>query len=106
MSQRSRTKIQRSLRKKGFKETEARKHTSYKYVTLDGASSDIMTILSRGTGYKEIGNGLLSDMAKQCHLGKEDFLRLIDCVMEQKEYEQHLIKEKKIPPKQSRRPSR
>ncbi len=31
---------------------------------------------------KEIPDNLLAQMAKQCHLSKEDFLRLVDCPLD------------------------
>ena len=88
--QRERSAIQKSLLTKGFQKRQGSKHICLIYHTLEGASSTIITFLSRGSGYKSIGDPLLNKMAKQCELPKRKFVDLVDCDMGQPEYERHL----------------
>lgn len=44
---------------------------------------------------KTISDNLLSQMAKQCHLTKNDFIDLIDCPLTQDKYEQ-ILKDKDV----------
>ncbi|MGL6193479.1 MAG: hypothetical protein ACRC2T_01500, partial [Thermoguttaceae bacterium] len=46
------------------------------------------TKVSHGT--KDIGIQLLTQMARQCHLSKAEFLKLVDCPMPKEEYEAKL----------------
>ena len=90
MMQRERRDILKNLLAKGFQEKQGSKTTCLIYHTLEGASSTIITFLSRGSGYKFIGDPLLNKMAKQCELPKRKFVDLVDCDMGQPEYERHL----------------
>jgi hypothetical protein len=40
---------------------------------------------------KEINDGILAQMAKQCRLNKQDFMSLIDCPLSREKYEARLI---------------
>lgn len=90
MMQRERRDILKNLLAKGFQEKQGSKHICLIYHTLEGASSTIITLLSRGSGYKSIGDPLLNKMAKQCKLPKRKFVDLVDCDMGQPEYDRHL----------------
>lgn len=97
MTQRERQDIRNSLCSKGFQVAEGKKHTKLIYHTKEGVRSSVMTILSRGSDYKTIGEPLLKRMTTQCKLEKkEDFLELVDCDMKQCEYENYLIEKKVI----------
>ena len=76
MMQRERRDILKNLLAKGFQEKQGSKHICLIYHTLEGASSTIITFLSRGSGYKSIGDPLLNKMAKQCKLPKRKFVDL------------------------------
>ena len=66
-------KIDKALRKKGFK-NEQRDHNYYFYY-YNGKKSAINTKTSHGKD--EIGDSLIGMMAKQLHLKKEQFMQLI-----------------------------
>ena len=94
MAQRESRVIKSQLSRKGFQEDD-RHHVYLTYKTLDGKKSDIKTRLSQGSN-KTIQSRLLGKMARQCHLNINHFLRLVDCDLEQDEYEQHLRDNYKI----------
>jgi hypothetical protein len=48
------------------------------------------TKVSHGTKYKDLADDLLQLMARQCHLSKNDFLKLVACSMSQQQYESEL----------------
>lgn len=87
---RERREILKNLLAKGFQKKQGSKHVCLIYHTPEGVSSAIVTVLSRGTGYKSIGDPLLGKMARQCELSRQKFLDLVDCEMDQTEYEQRL----------------
>lgn len=87
---RERREILKNLLAKGFQERRGSKPVCLIYHTLEGFSSAIITVLSRGTRHKSIGDPLLNRMARQCELPTRKFLELVDCDMDQTEYEQHL----------------
>ena len=45
---------------------------------------------------KEISDGILAQMAKQCRLNKQDFMNLIDCPLSREQYEVRLIEKGEI----------
>lgn len=45
------------------------------------------TKMSHGSSHKTIGDPLLGAMAKQIGLTKKDFLHMVDCNIDQAEYE-------------------
>lgn len=59
--------IESGLTNKGFIKEQGRKHVKYFYCDENGVKTSVYTLLSGGS-YKEIGNKLVSDMAKQCRL--------------------------------------
>lgn len=90
MANRERKKIQKSLKKKGFAKTEGGDHEVYTF-EYQGLRTDATTIISRGSGYKDYGSKLISDMSHHLFLSKNQLLSLIDCPMEQPDYERILI---------------
>jgi predicted RNA binding protein YcfA (HicA-like mRNA interferase family) len=76
------------LKKKGFESTKNTHHQYYAYRMIDGRISDVFTYTSHSG--KELSDSLLSKMARQCKLKREEFLKLIDCPMSRQEYEQDL----------------
>lgn len=91
--------VERALERKEFVRQEGRDHLLFIYVTLAGMKSSIRTMTSRGTGKADIGDPLISKMAKQCKLRKRDFERLIDCSLSREDYEKALIDNGSIDPK-------
>lgn len=85
-------KIQSSLRRKGFEEDVSRRHIVYEYQTLNGNESGISTYISHGSKSKDVSKKLCAQMAKQCKLTTKDFGRLINCDMNQDEYENKIKK--------------
>ena len=84
MTARHSKQIVRTLKKNGFVVSE-KHHHYYRYITLAGETVDIKTYVSHGV--KDYGNQLLSDMAKQLKLTKQELLELIDGEMSREEYE-------------------
>ncbi len=84
-----RRNVEKSLVKKGFVKDERTHHTFYIF-SLDGSKIRIMTRVSRGSGYKTLGDDLVSEMAKQCRLSNGDFQNLIDCPLSRDAYEAKL----------------
>jgi len=82
--------IQSALQRKGF-EVEERHHRFFVYRFISGSRSVIRTKMSQGAGRQDIGDKLIASMAKQLRLSRKDFFRLVDCSMQQEEYEQKLI---------------
>ena len=85
-------KIRSSLRKKGFEEDKDGKHISLTYITLDGNESPIKTHVSHGSKSRDLGDSLISEMAKQVKLSTEDFKQLVLCKMGQADYEEIIKK--------------
>lgn len=74
------------LQKKGFEPSKKKTHHKYySYRTTDGELTPIYTYVSHSE--KELSDYLLSQMAKQCKLKREEFLKLIDCTLDQKGYQ-------------------
>ena len=90
MANRDRSKIRKNLKKKGFAKTEGGNHEVYTF-EYKGRRTDAVTIISRGSGYKTYGSKLIGDMARQLFLTKDQLLKLIDCPLEQPDYERILI---------------
>ena len=90
MANRERRKIRKNLKEKGFVMTEGGNHEVYTF-EFEGQRTDAVTIISRGSGYKNYGSKLLSDMSHQLFPTKNQLLSLIDCPMEQPDYERILI---------------
>lgn len=83
-------KVEEALLKKGFEDKEG-DHHFFIYHTLQGKKSSIRTKTSHTPKMKEISDGILAQMAKQCRLDKQDFMNLIDCPLSREQYEARLI---------------
>lgn len=86
---RNKNKVTRSLEKKGFKATRAKKHTHYVYFDLQDRATTITTSVSHGSK-KDFGAALLSIMASQLKLSYKEFCQFVDCDLTQQHYEQIL----------------
>ncbi|MDR1019488.1 MAG: hypothetical protein LBL73_01920 [Synergistaceae bacterium] len=84
------SKIRRNLKRKGFRERQS-DHLYLNYETSDGKLSDISTKISHGSA-KDIGDSLVSEMARQCRIKKTEFVDLINCSLSRKQYEKILEK--------------
>jgi len=86
---RSRSRIEKSLSKKGFQLEET--HHRY-WKVFDGERyTGVYTFISTGSGYKDYDDSLLSRMAKQLKLGsRKELCDLIDCPMDENAYREIL----------------
>lgn len=73
--------IRSALESKGFDVEEGRKHIHFIYVDLQGRTTAARTMLSHGAAGGDVSDNLLSQMARQIGLRRNDFLRLVDCPM-------------------------
>ncbi len=80
-------KIEKNLLKKGFKKRDGKKHSLYVFHYSDGTKTGMKTIMSHKTPGRDIGDTLLSSMAKQVGLTLEQFLNLVDCPLSRDAYE-------------------
>jgi predicted transcriptional regulator len=88
MASRSGRQIESALLKKGFQPDSKVDHR-YLYFWFNGTDS-VTTKLSHGSLHKDIDAGLISAMAKQCRLSKNEFLKLIDCSLSEEQYRELL----------------
>lgn len=86
---RKKAKVESALKKKGFEQTDG-DHRFFVYVTIDGKKTAVRTKTSHTPKMKDIPDNLLSQMAKQCRLSKNNFFRLLDCPLGREEYEKIL----------------
>lgn len=84
---REKREIEGGLQRKGFRRDD-KEHRIFWYFTLNGKRSRVKTWTSHSPKMKTVDNSLLSKMAKQCKLDKDQFLKLVDCPLEQREYEE------------------
>lgn len=84
---RDRKDVERGLTNKGFHVRQG-DHHYFTYVTFAGKKTEVFTKTSHSM--KQIGDKLLSAMARQCRMDRGEFLRLVDCPKTQVEYEAHL----------------
>lgn len=74
-----------SLAKKGFREQRGRKHRIFRFYHGDTATG-ISTMVSRSSQLRNLSDHLISDMARQCKLTRQQFLNLARCPMSGAEY--------------------
>ena len=89
-------RVESALLAKVFRRIDS-KHRKFFYVTTLGSETPIYTLLSQG-GNRDIEDGLLSRMARQCGLSRREFLALIDCPLTQDDYEALLVERGAIDP--------
>lgn len=80
--------LESALSKKGF-EMEQGDHRYYTLV-VDGKETAVGTMVSMGTKSKELGPPMVSTIAKQLRLTKEELKRFVACNMSEQDYIQHL----------------
>ena len=85
-----RRSVESALEGKGFKRVEG-DHAFFIYYSLAGKKSPVRTKTSHGSGHKDIGDDLVSRMAKQCKLTAREFRELVDCALTQTRYEAKLL---------------
>ena len=81
--------ISNNLRKKGFVE-DVNNHYKLNY-RPNGKKSKIRTVYSHGKS--EVGEPLISLMAKELYLSKSQFIELVSCTMSGEEYSS-IVKDK------------
>ena len=85
------TKIEKSLRKKGFVKEET--HHTYFYHEIEGKRTGVYTYTSHGSSHKNYGDNLLAAMKKQLQLDtKKQLEDLVNCPLSQKAYNKILRK--------------
>ncbi|MDI9349347.1 MAG: hypothetical protein QM537_05035 [Candidatus Symbiobacter sp.] len=84
---RKQKKTETGLLNKGFVRSD-NDHHYFRYYTIDGRKTDILTKTSHGG--KDIQDDILSLMARQCKLSRKEFLDLIDCPLSREQYEKIL----------------
>lgn len=88
MNTRNRRKIETGLKNKGFEvDDSGRDHKFFTYYDLTGKKTSVFTKTSRGRQYRELGDDLIGDMAKQCKVNKQEFMKLVDCDLKREEYD-------------------
>ena len=86
---RSKSDVDAALLQKGFLSGEG-DHAFFIYHTVDGKKTRARTKTSHGKGF-DIGDNLISQMAKQCHLTNAQFKDLVDCPMDRPALEIALV---------------
>lgn len=81
----NRRKIKSGLLKKGFIQERKTKHLQYRFY-FRNRRTGIHTTVSRGGKNAEISSKLFSSMANQCCVSVENFRKLIDCSLSEKDY--------------------
>lgn len=82
--------LRSGLEAKGFVRKN-KKHKVLSYVTESGVRTSVITHYSHGADGKEVADGVISAMARQCHLSSRQFRDLVDCALSQREYESLLL---------------
>jgi predicted RNA binding protein YcfA (HicA-like mRNA interferase family) len=82
---RARRDVEAALKKKGFQQGDGDHHW-FVFWTADGKKTTIRTKTSHGST-KDLGDGLLKEMARQTRVSKIQFLELIDCPMRREQYQ-------------------
>lgn len=83
-------KVESGLRAKGFRNSD-KDHRYFTYWSLDGKKTQNKTKTSHSPKEKSLDRARIGQMAKQCGLTTEDFIKLIECPMNQSTYE-HLLR--------------
>ena len=79
--------IEKGLVKKGFVKNEG-DHHYFVYHNLSGKKTAVFTKTSHTPKMRQIPDNLISQMARQCRVNKQNFLNLIDCPLSQSQYEE------------------
>jgi len=87
---RSGRNIDSALTKKGFEKTSDGDHVRYYLYDPQTRATLAQTKMSHGVFGKAISSPLISQMARQLHLMKTQFLNLIDCPLDEDGYREIL----------------
>ena len=88
-------KVTKALKKKGFIiDKTKKKHIHFVYIDKNNMPTNIKTYISHGPN-AGLGATLISRMALQLNLSSDQFLKLVDCDMDQNGYE-NIMKQKGI----------
>lgn len=79
------------LEEKGFRPGKG-DHDFYFYYSFDGKKSPVRTKISRGRNHRDISDGLISTMARQCQLSVGEFRDFVGCSLKRVDYDQKLRK--------------
>ena len=82
--------VVKNLTAKGFEKHKKTNHDVFIYRNKQGQKTDIRTLVSRGTNYRTLYVGLVTEMAKQCRLTPGQFIELVDCSLSRDDYD-HLV---------------
>lgn len=86
-------KVKSNLIKKGFKEVVS-KHHIYLELWIEDKMTHIRTRLSHNK--QDIDDFLISQMAKQTHLEKNEFINFANCTISESQYLEILKRKKQI----------
>jgi len=75
---RPKEKVLSSLVSKGFVKASG-DHVMLVYHTADGRKTAVRTKVSHTPKMRDIPDNLISQMARQCSLAKDEFLGVVDC---------------------------
>lgn len=78
-----------ALLAKGFRLRESR-HRRFIYYASDGRKTPVWTMISHGSR-RDISDGLLRTMARQCKLTRREFDDLLACPLSRDQYEAKLL---------------
>lgn len=87
-------KVERALRKKGFRAHEGDHHVSW-YYTRDGLKTAVRTKTSHAAK-RNISDGLVAAMARQCSLTSRQFHDLVNCPLDRGRFEELLEEQGKV----------
>ena len=82
--------VEAALERKGFARHEG-DHARFTYYTERGMRTSVRTKTSHGRKSADIGDPILSRMAKQCYLSNQQFRDFIDCSLSRSCYESVLV---------------
>ncbi len=82
--------IEAALLKKGFLKESDGDHIRYYFPNKARTDWVVRTKISHGMQGKTIDSWLLTQMARQLHLTKAQFLELIDCTLSEEDYREIL----------------
>jgi len=88
---RERAAVVAALKAKGFDFAKQGRDHDFFFFRYPNLTQPVFTKVSRGTGYKTIGDPLLGKMRKQLRLTRAQFDSLIDCPMNKAEYTTVLV---------------
>ena len=84
-------RVESGLINKGFQKKN-RNHKTLRYVASSGIRTSVFTHYSHGALGKEVRDGEVGTMARQCKVSTNQFIRLVSCELGREEYEALLLK--------------